>query len=110
MKLSEEYTQESPVAQEPSEDWILSLMPGDTPLYMLPAWIGAISFAFGEPGCIEAFRRDTGNKWHPGEAPLDRMIDEACGADKKFIENFIKWANVAVWGPIDGEPELERGE
>jgi hypothetical protein len=93
-------------AQASNEDWLLALMPADTPIFMFPAWIGAIRFALGTAEAMEGFRRDTGNQRAPGKTPLDRMIDEACGADIAFLESFIKWANVAVWGPLDGpEPE-----
>lgn len=81
---------------------IEDLRPADTPEYMTPAWIGCLSWAIDTPEIVEAFREESGIKWTPGRSPLDRMIDEATGADAKFIEAFIRWANVNVWGPIEG--------
>lgn len=83
---------------------IIRLLPSDTPEYMLPAWLGCISFALKQPEMIAAFRKDTGNLWKPGTG-LDKMIDEATGADWHFIKAFVLWANVNVWGPLDSEDE-----
>jgi hypothetical protein len=69
---------------------------------MFDAWVGCIHLALGQPEVLAAFRRETGNKWEPGRAPLDRMIDDATDANWQFIKAFVKWANVHVWGPIDG--------
>lgn len=79
------------------------LFPHDTPEYMFPMWIACMSWAIGEAGIVEAFTRETGLKWRPASSPIERMIDEASGADRHFVEQFIRWANVNVWGPIDGE-------
>jgi hypothetical protein len=69
------------------------LMPDDTPTYMAPAWLGCIRWALGKSDILAAFRADTGNTWEPGRTPIDRMIDEATGADREFITAFVKWAN-----------------
>lgn len=79
---------------------ILSLLPSDTPEYMAPAWLGAIHYALGQPEIVERFRQDTGNKWSPGKTAFDKAIDKATGADEAFFVEFIKWANVEVWGPL----------
>ena len=79
-----------------------SLMPADTPDYMADAWSSAMHWAAGNADIVQAFRRDTGNAWTPGTTPLDAMIDTATGADQVFAEAFIQWANVNIWGPIDG--------
>jgi hypothetical protein len=76
-------------------------MPVDTPDFMAPAWLGCIQWAIGKPEIVATFRNETGNNWNPGRTGLDRMIDQATGADRAFIEAFIKWANVNVWGPVD---------
>jgi hypothetical protein len=78
------------------------LMPADTPSYMAPAWLGLIDFAIQEPAVVAEFRRQTGNNWKPSADPFVTMVDEATGADKAFIEQFIGWVNVNLWGPIDG--------
>lgn len=86
-----------------NKPWTISaLLPADTPEYMLPAWLGCIRYALGNPEIVAAFRHATGNKWEPGKTPLDRMIDEATGADRAWVEAFVRWVNVNVWGPIDG--------
>jgi hypothetical protein len=69
---------------------------------MTAAWIGCMSWAIGVPEIVEAFRAETGLRWSPGVTGIERMIDEATGMDRAFIESFIRWANVEVWGPIDG--------
>ncbi|MBS0343805.1 MAG: hypothetical protein JSS56_25145 [Proteobacteria bacterium] len=72
---------------------------------MTPAWLGCIHYALGNNEMLAAFRAETGNNWTPGRTGFDRMIDEATGAERAFLEQFIRWANVAVWGPLDGEEE-----
>ena len=86
--------------------FIEDLRPADTPEHMMPAWLGCISWALSEPGVMEQFRKDTGITWRPSRSPLEQMIDEATGADRHFLEAFIKWVNVEVWGPID--PPIEE--
>jgi hypothetical protein len=80
---------------------IEDLKPNDTPDYMLPAWIGCISWAISEPEVVAAFRQETGNQWTPGRSPLERMIDQSTGVDRNFIEAFIRWVNVTIWGPVE---------
>lgn len=87
-------------------------MPADTPEYMRPAWIGCLHWALGNDEIIAAFRAETGNRWTPGRTGIDRMIDEATGADRKFFEDFVAWFNCSIWGPMDdpaGAQESERG-
>lgn len=80
-----------------------ALMPADTPDYLAPAWAGCMSWAAGEPEIVAAFQRETGNKYRPPTTGLEAAIDKAAGADRAFIEAFIRWANLRIWGPIDGE-------
>ena len=84
---------------------LLSLRPGDTPEYMTDAWLSCIHWAIQEPEIVDAFRKDTGLNWRPGRTPLERMIDEATGMDRKFIVEFIRWSNVNVWGGLFEESE-----
>ena len=77
------------------------LMPEDTPEYMAPAWAACMCWAATVPQFVEAFYEDTGETWKPPASPLDRMIDEAAGRDRAVAENFIRWANVNVWGPLE---------
>ena len=83
-----------------------ALMPADTPDFMAPAWASCISWAIAEPDVLAAFRAETGNTWQPGKTGLEQAIDRASGADRAFMEAFINWANVHVWGPIAGAPDL----
>lgn len=68
--------------------------------YLHPAWLSCLSWAMTEPEILAAFRQDTGHAWAPGRTPLDRMVDEATGADKAFLEAFAAWMNVHVWGEV----------
>lgn len=79
-------------------------MPADTPDYMAPAWASCLYWAIGDPAVLADFRAAIGNKWTPPATGIDRMIDEATGADRAFIEAFVAWFNDHVWGPIEDEP------
>lgn len=85
-----------------------ALRPADTPAYMTPMWLGCIHWAIGEPEIVACFRADTGLTYQPGRTGIERMIDEATGIDREFIEAFIRWVNVNIWGPIDGPPTETR--
>ena len=76
------------------------LRPSDTPAYMNDAWLGCLVWAISQPDVVAQFREETGNKWVPGKTPIDRMVDDATGASRQFIMEFVEWANVNVWGPI----------
>lgn len=89
-------------APEPTPEFsIRALLPDDTPEYMMPAWISCMSWALTNDEIMAAFREDSGNQWQPGRSSLDKMIDDATGAGKKFITEFVRWANIHVWGPIE---------
>jgi hypothetical protein len=77
--------------------------PSDTPAYMYPAWISCLRLAFDDPAILQLFRENTGNNWRLGPTYIDRMIDEACGADWDFIEQFVAWFNVNIWSQIGGD-------
>lgn len=81
---------------------ILGLKPADTPDYMTGMWVACITWAIGVEEILDAFRSDTGNVWKPSNIPLERMIDQASGAEEAFIKQFVEWVNVKIWGPIDG--------
>lgn len=84
---------------------LLDLKPADTPDYMIDAWLSCLGWAIKQPEILAAFRADTGMTWEPARTALDRMVDEATGAPRQFILAFIKWANINVWGPLDGPEE-----
>lgn len=71
---------------------------------MAGAWIGSLRYALTREDMMAAFRADTGNTWQPGKTTIDRMIDEATGADFDFLKAFAKWHNANVWGEEDGKP------
>lgn len=75
-------------------------MPKGDEEYLIGAWIGCLSWALGEPKVVDAFRADTGINYSPPRSGIDRMIDEATGADKAFIMAFLKWFNANVWGDL----------
>lgn len=83
------------------------LMPLTTPDYMAPAWAGCLHWAIGCDEIREAFFEQTGCRWSPPRNGLDRMIDEATGADRAFIEKFVGWFNENVWGDMDHDAEEE---
>lgn len=78
-------------------------MPADTPDHMAPAWASCVSWAIKQPEVMAAFRAETGNTWQPGRTPMERMVDEATGADAAFMEAFVRFVNERIWGPMDGE-------
>lgn len=91
-------------------DDFAGLMPKDTPDYMGGAWLGCIAWAIGNPAIVAAFRAETGMNWTPGTTPLDRMIDEATGVDRKFITAFVEWVNVNIWGEFAADRSQEAGK
>lgn len=84
---------------------LLALKPADTPDYMVGAWVGCISWCLGDPDVLGAFRVETNNHWQPGRSGIERMIDEATDADWRFLEEFVRWVNANVWGPVDAPEE-----
>jgi len=67
---------------------------------MIQAWVDCLRWAIGEPECLEAFKADTRSQWIPPRTALDRMIDEATGAQEAFIRQFVDWFNANVWGSM----------
>jgi hypothetical protein len=62
------------------------------------AWMAALKFALGNKDILRAFREETGNAWRPATRPVERMIDEATGAEADFFREFAAWFNHNVWG------------
>ena len=79
-----------------NENPLAALRPTDP--RMAAAWASAVSAASVTEPLMRQFRADTGCAWKPGRTGLDRMIDEATGADKDFVIQFVKWFNRVVWG------------
>lgn len=98
-------------ADPPTAHPLDGLVPSD--FLMAIAWRDCLSWAIGHAETLAAFRAQTGNTWSPGRTPIDRMIDEACGADAKFLREFVEWFNVNVWGDMDivaGAGDISIGE
>ncbi len=70
----------------------------DNPL-MLQAWMDCLHWAIGDEKILDSFSADTGCRYHAPATPLDKMIDDATGHGKDFIEKFIPWFNENIWGP-----------
>lgn len=87
---------------------LIDLKPADTPDYMIPAWLGCITFAIRQPGALDQFRADTGFNWEPGKTGIDRMIDEATGREQDFVREFVLWVNRNVWGPVGASDDQEH--
>jgi hypothetical protein len=85
------------------------LMPETTPDYMAPAWTSCLYWAIGEPDIRRQFFEATGRRWTLPRNALEQAIDGATGADKKFLEEFVKWFNENIWGDVS-EPEEGKEE
>ena len=77
---------------------ILQLMPADTPSEAAPAWVSALEFALHNDATMQAYRLETKDTWSPATTPIGQMVDEAAGADWMFLNRFVAWFNVNVWG------------
>lgn len=80
---------------------VADLRPDGMPDYMVGAWLSALRVASSNPNMMDAYRRDTGDKWTPAQDPLGRMIDAHLGRDWDFIRGFVKWFNAAIWGEVN---------
>jgi hypothetical protein len=71
--------------------------PGDA--LMQQAWIDCLRWAIGDPKILDAFAEATGCRYHAPRNSLDKMIDDATGHGKAFVEQFVPWFNEYIWGP-----------
>ena len=78
-------------------------MPDDTPDHM--AWAACMSWALGNAEVRAEFEAASGMKWTPPKNPIDAAIDKATGHGEAYVAAFVAWANVNVWGPMDGADE-----
>lgn len=77
-------------------------MPSDTPDYMAPAWLGCMHWAIGQADIVRDYRTETGDTWKPSPPGTEQhKQDIKTGRADKFCEDFIRWANVAIWGPMN---------
>ena len=68
----------------------------DAPL-MAQAWIDCLRYMISDPEALAAFHSDTGSTFTPDRALIDRMIDEATGRDREFVELYRTWFDENVW-------------
>ncbi|WP_375453767.1 hypothetical protein [uncultured Methylobacterium sp.] len=68
---------------------------------MRPAWAGCLRWAIGSGEVMAAFRRETGENWTPGAPGIERMIDDATGANDAFMSKFVDWFNANIWGDVN---------
>ena len=65
---------------------------------MAQAYIDFAIWAIGQPGFIEAFTADTGIKFTLPKNSMERLIDDATGANKAIIAAYLDWLTVSHWG------------
>lgn len=66
---------------------------------MAGAWASAISAAYGTPGIVAAFERDTGLVAPaPAKHAIDALIDSATGVHEERAHAFVDWFNENIWG------------
>ncbi|HEV7247961.1 MAG TPA: hypothetical protein VGN93_13335 [Shinella sp.] len=80
--------------------------------FMLPDFMGCVHWAIGDEKTLAAYRKTTGDEWTPGKTPVGRMIDQATGADREFLQRFSDWVADNLFGrPEDlDKPEDEVAE
>lgn len=68
----------------------------DDPL-MQQAWVDCLRWAIHDPGILASFLAHTGMTLAPLHSLLDRMVDQATGADQAIVEAFLRWFNAYIW-------------
>lgn len=81
------------------------ICPETHPLMQI-AWRDCLMWACTFEPIVKQFREDTGCKFEVGKTSLDRMIDEAGGAETAYCKQFVEWFNLNVWGDSDELPRL----
>jgi hypothetical protein len=80
----------------PIDDFLAKHMPAN--LSIAVAWYTRLVWSIGQPKLMAKFRADTGNNFHPGKTPSERMIDKSSGRELEFVEDYVIWFNENVWG------------
>jgi hypothetical protein len=65
---------------------------------MAQACVDCLRDTISDTAVLAAFHADTGSACTPGRMPIDRMIDEASGREREFVEQYLAWCNENVWG------------
>ncbi len=94
---------ENPSKNQSEKTTLSDLMPTDR--LLIPAWASCLQWAIGEKAILDQFLAETGIKWTPPRTVIERMIDEASGADFDVVRTFVIWFNANIW---DGEPPDEE--
>lgn len=77
------------------DDGVLSpFIPKDS--LMVQPWVDCLHWAIADPNVLQQFIDETGSPRPAGNA-LDRMIDQATGADRALVVKFVAWFNERVW-------------
>lgn len=63
-----------------------------------PAWAGCLFWCAGSEDVLEQYRADTGDTYELGRSGMERMIDNATGADFAFACRFAEWVTAHVYG------------
>lgn len=72
---------------------------------MVQAWVDCLLWSVTNPDIVAAFRQQTDCHWTPATTGLERMIDQATGAEADFVRAYVAWFAQAVWGPEDGDED-----
>jgi hypothetical protein len=83
---------------KPAPDLITKYIPNNP--IMAQAWVDCLRWPVTEPEMLAAFRACTGCDFTPGLTPIDRMIDEATGRQRAFVDQYITWFNENIWGEV----------
>lgn len=74
--------------------------PEDNPI-MQGAWAACLSYTIRRTDAPAQFEAESGLKFTPAKNGIEKMIDDATGYEADFLEKFIDWFNVNIWGKRD---------
>jgi hypothetical protein len=72
---------------KPAPDLITTYLPDDPILAQV--WFDCLRWSVTEPEMLAAFHVDTGCDSMSGLTPIDRVIDEATGNERAFVEQYV---------------------
>lgn len=71
------------------------------------AWADFIQWAWSEPEMRAQFTAKTGVVIVEATNPIERIIDDATGASRGVVSEFIEWATINHWG-VEHAPAAYR--
>ena len=83
-------------AKKKALDLITKYLP-DKPI-MAQAWVDCLRWSIKEPEILAAFQAATGCDFTPSATAIERMIDQATGREREFVEQYVAWFDENVWG------------